>query len=58
LNARYASDSFNRVDFAEVRRLAATCGTGCHVVEAGGIPQAPRNGGFVSSLASLARRSR
>jgi hypothetical protein len=31
LNDGYAADTFNRVSFAEVRRLAATCVTGCSI---------------------------
>jgi len=33
LNAEYAADDFNRADFREVQRLAATCGTGCAIVD-------------------------
>jgi UDP-N-acetyl-D-mannosaminuronic acid dehydrogenase len=33
LNAEYAADEFNRADFREVQRLAATCGTGCAIVD-------------------------
>lgn len=53
LNQHFITDDFNRVDFAEVRRLAATCGTGCAIVEAGGAPRPPAPGGFRSALASL-----
>jgi len=35
LNDRYAKDDFNRIDFATVQRLAATCCTGCNIVDAG-----------------------
>lgn len=33
LNAEYTADGFNRADFREVQRLAATCGTGCAIVD-------------------------
>jgi hypothetical protein len=33
LNAEYTADEFNRADFREVQRLAATCGTGCAIVD-------------------------
>ena len=35
LNAGFACDAFGRADFREVRRLAATCVTGCRIVEPG-----------------------
>jgi UDP-N-acetyl-D-mannosaminuronic acid dehydrogenase len=35
LNAEYTADEFNRADFREVQRLAATCGTGCAIVDPG-----------------------
>lgn len=35
LNGRYAADAFNRVDLATVRRLAASCVTGCVIAEPG-----------------------
>ena len=33
LNDRYADIGYNRVQFSEVRRLAATCSTGCSIVD-------------------------
>jgi hypothetical protein len=33
LNEEYTADEFNRADFREVQRLAATCGTGCAIVD-------------------------
>lgn len=57
LNRYYAADSFNRVDFAEVRRLAATCATGCKVVDSGPAPTVASDSGFRSSLATLAARA-
>jgi UDP-N-acetyl-D-mannosaminuronic acid dehydrogenase len=38
LNARYAGSDFQRIDLDEVRRLAATCATGCDVVAPGEVP--------------------
>ncbi len=35
LNSRYAADAFNRVQFADVQRLAGTCVTGCAIVDPG-----------------------
>jgi len=37
LNEAYADSAFNRADFAEIRRLAATCSTGCAIAD----PEAP-----------------
>lgn len=31
LNERFAGDGFNRIEFGEIRRLAATCPTGCAI---------------------------
>jgi len=55
LNARYAASAFERVDFAQVRRLAATCTTGCRIAD----PDAPLNPpapweGFLPGLVRLA----
>jgi UDP-N-acetyl-D-mannosaminuronic acid dehydrogenase len=55
LNARYAPTAFERVDPAEVRRLAGTCATGCRIVEPGQVaPPPPLPGGFVPELVRLA----
>jgi UDP-N-acetyl-D-mannosaminuronic acid dehydrogenase len=35
MNGRYAAKAFNRVDFVEVQRIAATCPTGCIIANAG-----------------------
>jgi hypothetical protein len=51
LNQHYAQSPFNRVTFADVQRLAATCPTGCAVVDIG-VPQ-PGNH-FPSRLVRLA----
>jgi UDP-N-acetyl-D-mannosaminuronic acid dehydrogenase len=54
LNERYAKTAFERIDFATVRRLAATCGTGCAIVEdLPPEPIAPLRG-FLPRLVALA----
>jgi hypothetical protein len=55
LNDSYASDPFNRVDFAEVQRLAGTCVTGCDIVAPGPVADACYYDGFSTRLADLAR---
>jgi len=54
LNNRYARDSFNRVSYQQVQKLAGTCSTGCHLVEP--IPTEPVEPlhGFLSTLVELA----
>lgn len=54
LNERYAADDFQRVRFSEVQRLAATCSTGCAIVDA--VPPAPvaPYQGFLPRLVKLA----
>jgi UDP-N-acetyl-D-mannosaminuronic acid dehydrogenase len=54
LNARYAEDEFNSVDVNDVRRLAATCSTGCEIDRPGEVPAVEAHEGFVSGLAQLA----
>ncbi|HZI75503.1 MAG TPA: nucleotide sugar dehydrogenase [Gemmatimonadales bacterium] len=55
LNEAYAADPFNRIDFAEVQRLAGTCVTGCQIVDPGPIPDTPGYNAFTTRLADLAR---
>jgi len=54
LNERYAADDFQRVRFSEVQRLAATCSTGCAIVDA--LPPSPvaPHQGFLPRLVRLA----
>jgi hypothetical protein len=54
LNNRYAHDSFNRVGYRQVQKLAGTCSTGCHLAEP--IPTEPVEPlhGFLSTLVELA----
>jgi UDP-N-acetyl-D-mannosaminuronic acid dehydrogenase len=58
LNGRFAADDFNRVRYAEVRRLAATCGTGCALAEPGPPLPAPEYRGFTTRLARRASAGR
>jgi hypothetical protein len=55
LNADYASDAFNRAEFSEVQRLAATCTTGCRIVEPHSVSMGLTEDLFASRLVSYAR---
>jgi hypothetical protein len=55
LNERYATDAFNRTSLDEVRRLAATCTTGCDIAKPGVVVALPTVDGFSSRLASMGR---
>ncbi|HEX5387038.1 MAG TPA: nucleotide sugar dehydrogenase [Gemmatimonadales bacterium] len=48
---------FGRLDFATVRRLARTCGTGCQIGDAGNPLPAPPYRGWVPELAAAAGRA-
>jgi UDP-N-acetyl-D-mannosaminuronic acid dehydrogenase len=54
LNERYAPGDFNVVRLDEVRRLAATCVTGCVIAEPGAVAPLPPHDGFDPSLARAA----
>jgi UDP-N-acetyl-D-mannosaminuronic acid dehydrogenase len=54
LNGRYARDEFNQARFPVVQKLAATCGTGCAVVEPGRIESVASFGDFSSRLVRAA----
>ncbi|MBN1466104.1 nucleotide sugar dehydrogenase [candidate division KSB1 bacterium] len=56
LNDHYAQDDFNRITFADVQRLASTCGTGCHIADPGAIPPVSEND-FSSRLVHCAQRA-
>ena len=56
LNARYAGDAFNRIDFKEVQRIAGTCVTGCSIADPGRVRQVPEVEGFRSRLAQTAAK--
>lgn len=51
LNEHYADAPFNRADLGEVRRLTATCLTGCAIASPGRVSSAPSYHGFASRLA-------
>src|SRR5205085_5875533 len=55
LNERYATDAFNRATLDEVRRLAATCTTGCDIGQTGSIAALPEVEGFASRLVATGR---
>jgi UDP-N-acetyl-D-mannosaminuronic acid dehydrogenase len=54
LNQHYAADAFNRVDFAEVQRIASTCVTGCDIAEPGTLTEIPEYDGFRARLTACA----
>ena len=54
LNDSYTVTPFERVEFGEVQRLAATCGTRCHIVDPGPVAASSPSDGFASRLARLA----
>jgi UDP-N-acetyl-D-mannosaminuronic acid dehydrogenase len=54
-NDHFVEDDFNKVDFKEVQRIAATCVTGCDIVNPGPIPDLPEYNGFIPRLAKCAR---
>ena len=56
LNRSYATSEFERVDFREVQRLAATCSTGCHIVDPAPVRPLPATESFPSRLVSNALR--
>ena len=56
LNARYADTEFNRVRFSEVQRIAATCPTGCRIVDTGrSSVRSSQTNGFDSRLVAASR---
>lgn len=55
LNVRYARDGFDRAGFREVQRLAATCVTGCRIVDPGPVTAPPSFEGLGFRLVSRAR---
>jgi UDP-N-acetyl-D-mannosaminuronic acid dehydrogenase len=58
LNKHYAGDQFNRVKFDTVQQLAASCSTGCKIVETGAIEKVPQYKGFRSKLVEKAFTSK
>lgn len=55
LNDRYAKDDFNRINFATVQRLAASCCTGCNIVDAGEVGAIQNYQDFTSRLVDCTR---
>lgn len=53
-NENYNGTEFNKVDFKEVQKLAASCSTGCIIANPDEVQNLPTYKGFYSSLASLA----
>lgn len=56
LNDHYADSNFNRVDFEQVRQLAATCVTGCVIAQPNTEIRAPSFEGFQLRLATCAEK--
>jgi len=54
LNQRYAAGAFNEVTLDEVRRLGATCVTGCDIAATGPVARVPVFNGFSTRLAACA----
>jgi UDP-N-acetyl-D-mannosaminuronic acid dehydrogenase len=54
LNGKYAPTPFNRVAFADVQRIAATCPTGCAIVSPGTVTGLNGSAEFRSRLAGVA----
>lgn len=57
LNTHYADEEFNKVDFNEVQHLAATCSTGCTIVDPGLIGELSAYNGFRPALTRLYQAS-
>ncbi len=54
-NDNFCADDFNRVNFNEVRRLAATCVTGCYLAEPGPVEAIPSYMDFSPRLINISR---
>jgi len=54
LNTNFAGEAFNRVDLADVRRIAGTCVTGCDIAVPGVVEVAPAWQGFTPRLVAVA----
>jgi len=55
LNSRYAHDNFSRISYREVQRLAATCSTGCRLVDPIYTEDLRPFQGFLPTLVELAQ---
>jgi UDP-N-acetyl-D-mannosaminuronic acid dehydrogenase len=56
-NRNYAGDDFNRVQFEEVQRIAATCVTGCDIADPGPVEAALQYGAFSPRLLQCAHKA-
>src|SRR5690554_3707699 len=56
-NKNYANDEFNKINFKEVQRLAAGCGTGCIIDDPGELNEIPIYKEYSSLLADYAVNS-
>jgi UDP-N-acetyl-D-mannosaminuronic acid dehydrogenase len=54
LNRRYAATEFAQADFSEIRRLGATCTTGCDIAPAGPVGEVKPYRGFLPRLVERA----
>jgi hypothetical protein len=54
LNGSYAETLFERIDFRGIQRLAATCATGCAIVDPGPVEAMAATNGLVSRLVTRA----
>jgi UDP-N-acetyl-D-mannosaminuronic acid dehydrogenase len=57
LNTHYADSEFNRIDFRDVQKLAASCNTGCVIENPDDLPDVPAYDGFSSQLVSCAHNA-
>lgn len=57
LNEHHAADAFSRVEMDEVRRLAATCVTGCTLPPPGPVTLPAAHEGFMPRLVTMAPRA-
>ena len=56
LNEHYAENKFNLIDFKQVRKLAASCGTGCEIAKPGAINNEICYDGFTPRLVLCAQK--
>ncbi len=57
LNESFADSEFNNIDFTVVQKLAASCSTGCQIVDFGPIADVPKFNGFSSILVESAKKA-
>jgi hypothetical protein len=57
LNYHYADGEFNEVRLEVVRKLCATCVTGCEIAGTGRVESVPSYNGFATQLAACAAAS-